>query len=480
MTQTPAILPHRDELLGVLDLVRSEAARYLQEMDSRPVRLPEAEERARSLDGAFPQQGPGALAALRELIEVGRDAWINSAGPRFYHYVIGGGTPAALGADMLAPVYDQLSSSWITSPLAVQLELTAMRWLRDLFGLRPEGAGVMTTGAMMANYNGLAAARQWCGEQVGIDVAEDGCAGLDLQLLSSGHLHATCYKALAMLGHGRKAARTFAADARGRVDLAALEQALAERADAGKPSILVANAGEVNAGDFDPIEAFADLADAYGAWLHVDGAFGLFAAVSAETAYLTKGVERARSVTVDGHKWMNVPYDCGMAFVDDPSLWARTFRMDAHYLPDAEVEADPIPCYLCAESSRRARSLAVWATLRAYGRAGVRDIVERNLAQAQLLARRIDAEPDFERLAEVPLNIVCFRFHPQGVDDPARLDQLNRQLGAAILADGRVFSGLTTFCGKVALRPAIVNWRTGDGDIEAFVAVLRELGAGLR
>lgn len=476
MTPKLPKLPHRDEFPAVLDFVHREATRFLGELDQRLVRPADADEIAQSFVGSLPETGDGAEAALNELFERAAGGWIGSAGPRFFHFVIGGGTPAAVGADQLAPVFDQLSSAWISSPLTVQLETLCMAWLRDLFGLPASGGGVMTTGAMMANFNGLAAARQWCGDRIGIDVAEQGVAGLDdLAVLSSGHIHATCAKVLAMLGLGRRSIQRFAADSTGKLDLPAFERAIRERGD--RPTIVVANAGEVNTGDFDPIAPMAALAREHGAWLHVDGAFGLFAATSPRTSHLTEGVELANSVTVDGHKWLNVPYDCGFAFVDDPKLWARTFRLDADYLPHPD---DPKPTLsnICPESSRRARALSVWATLRAYGRAGVRDTVERNLDQAQLMARLVDDSEELERLAEVPLNIVCFRFNP-GDKSATELDELNTRLGAMLLEDGRVYAGTTRYRGVVALRPAMVNWRTGDSDIELFVTVVRELAGRL-
>jgi glutamate/tyrosine decarboxylase-like PLP-dependent enzyme len=219
----------------------------------------------------------------------------------------------------------------------------------------------------------------------------------------------------------------------------------------------------------------ADLAEEHDAWLHVDGAFGMFAAASPRTRHLVDGAARASSVISDGHKWLNVPYDCGFAFVRDPALLPRAFAMDAAYLPPPD---DPHPSFFAKgpEGSRRARCLAVWATLRAYGRAGYRELVERHVDLAQRLAARVDAAPDLERLAEVPLNIVCFRYRPPGVPE-GRLDELNRRLGAAVLEDGRVYFGTTVYEGRVAFRPAIVNWRTTERDVELIVDVTRELGA---
>jgi glutamate/tyrosine decarboxylase-like PLP-dependent enzyme len=217
----------------------------------------------------------------------------------------------------------------------------------------------------------------------------------------------------------------------------------------------------------------AELAAQHGAWLHVDGAFGLFARLTPEASELAAGVERADSVIADGHKWLNVPYDCGFAFVRDPARLPRTFNVGAPYLPSPD-DPRPNPGFLSPENSRRARALVVWATLRAYGRNGHREMVERHLELARHLAERVDESPVLERLADVKLNIVCFRANPKGVDE-GEVDELNRELGEELLRDGRVFAGTTTYEGRVAFRPAIVNWSTRESDVEALVEVLEEL-----
>jgi glutamate/tyrosine decarboxylase-like PLP-dependent enzyme len=205
----------------------------------------------------------------------------------------------------------------------------------------------------------------------------------------------------------------------------------------------------------------------------VDGAFGLFCRVAPSVRHLGAGIERADSVSADAHKWLNVPYDCGFVFVRDAARLARTFNVGAPYLPDPD-DPQPNPGFLTPENSRRARALAVWATLRAYGRSGHREMVERHLGLARHLGERIDREPSLERLAEVQLNIVCFRAIPEGVAED-RLNALNRALGEAVLRDGRVFVGTTTYDGMVAFRPAIVNWRTQRDDVDLLVDVLLEL-----
>ena len=446
-------LDRRSEEAEALDFVLAEARRYLAELDDSLV-LPA---QGRRFGGSLPETGAGAVAALSELL-AGSDVATRSSGPRFFHFVTGGTTPAALGADWLTSLLDQNAFSTVSSPLGAQLEEVAIRWLLELFDLPEDWSGVLTSGATMANFVGLASGRRWWAQEHGVDIDERGFAGLPaVPVFSTPYLHASARKALAMVGLGRETPRLVEADD--------LEHELA--ALKGAPAIVIGNAGDVNTGDFDPIARLADLADKHRAWLHVDGAFGLFARLAPEAAPLAEGVERADSVIADGHKWLNVPYDCGFAFVRDAELLKEPFRLTAAYLPSDEI---PSP-----EASRRARSLAVWATLRAYGRAGHRTMVERHLALARRLGRRVEDEPELELLAPVKLNIVCFRHRPAGMD-PEDLDAHNRELGEDVLNDGRVFFGTTRLDGKVAFRPAIVNWRTTERDVDLIVDVLLELG----
>jgi glutamate/tyrosine decarboxylase-like PLP-dependent enzyme len=465
-------IAERDQLDDALRLAADEARDYLAKLAESPAMPEGAEAALQGWDERLPESGDGALVALTELVERARAAATRSSGPRFFHFVTGGGTPAALGADWLASAYDQNAFAFASSPLAARLEQVSMSWLRQLFELPEEMGGVLTTGATMANFTALAAARNWWAEKVGGD-EERGLSGLPApMILSSGYVHPSVVQAVGMLGLGRGNIERLARDDVGRLDVEALERRLGE---SKTPAIVVANAGEVNAGDFDPISDMADLSERHGAWLHVDGAFGLFARAAPSARGLAAGIERAHSVISDGHKWLNVPYDCGFAFVREPERLPQALNFGAPYLPAADEER-PSFGFLAPESSRRARSLAVWATLRAYGREGYRDMVERHLGLAQRVAERVDAAPELERLAEVPLNIVCFRVRPAGMPEP-ELDDLNRRIGAALLADGRVFVGTTVYGGKVALRPAIVNWQTTEVDVDLLVDVVLELAA---
>jgi len=445
-------------------------------LDHRVALPPGSEEVLQELEEPLSESGAGMRKALQRLLSLNVRAGANTGGPKCFHFVIGGSTPAALGADLLATACETLTYTWVTSPLGVMMELRALSWLRELFGLPEAWPGVMVTGATMANFVGLAAGRQWWGEQLGFDVSETGLSGKpQMPVLTSGFVHAATRKCMAMQGLGRENLRVFSRDDAGRLDLPAFTSAL-QTLD-GAPAVVIVNAGEVNAGEFDPVEEMICTAREHNTWVHVDGAFGLFARISPRTEHLVRGVERADSVAVDGHKWLNVPYDSGYAFVRDHSLMARAFRYTADYLP---AEDDPRPTLgaIAPESSRRGRSFAVWATLAAYGREGQRRIVEHCLDLAQYLAVLVDEATDMELMRDVGLNIVPFRYNPGGLSD-AQLDELNQNLGAAVLADGRFLVGTSKLGKRTIFRPAFSNWRTRQQDVREFLEVVRELGQKL-
>jgi glutamate/tyrosine decarboxylase-like PLP-dependent enzyme len=470
-------LSERAIAADALARVCAAAGPYLDSLDDRPVFDPAAAALLADLGGPLPQEGRGTVAAVDELLRIGTAAGTASSGPRFFHFVTGGATPAALAADWTASLLDQNSFARASSAFGHEVETVVLDWLRSLFELPAGWGGALVASATFANFTALGCATQWWGERHGADTVRDGLSGLSrMPVLSGGYVHASARKALQMLGHGRDCVEVYARDDVGRVDLDAMARRLA--ALDGAPAVIIANAGEVNAGDFDPVDELADLARQYGAWVHVDGAFGLFAALSPRSSALVRGIDRADSIAADGHKWLNVPYESGFALIRDPARLGTAFGMPgAAYLPGPQDPGGGYGLY-GPESSRRARALPIWATLAAYGRQGYRAMVERHLDLAQHLTRRVDESPDLERLADVSLCIVCFRARPPGVPDGA-LDELNRALGAALLADGRVFAGITVYEGRVALRPAIVNWRTTEADIDLFVDVVRELATNL-
>ncbi|MEU7139855.1 pyridoxal-dependent decarboxylase [Nocardia sp. NPDC046473] len=470
-------LEEQDVAAQALALVNQAAGPYLASLPERLVHDAAHDPRIDDLGGPLSEHGTGALAAVEELLAVGTRAAVHTAGPRFFHLVVGGATPAALAGDWVTALLDQNSGLWVTSPLASRTETVVLGWLKDLFGLPAEFGGVLTPSATFANLTGLAAARYWWAERHGVDVVADGLAGLpQLPVLTSGYVHASTRKALQILGCGRDTLRTFVRDDAGRIDLAALQRALVELD--GAPAVIVGNLGEVNTGDSDPIDELADLAEQYRCWLHVDGAFGLFAALSPRTAHLARGVERADSITADGHKWLNVPQESGFSFIKDNSLLGKTFGgWGAAYLPtldDGQISYNMHG----PESSRRARAFPIWATLRAYGRAGYREMVERHLDVAAHLGRIVDEAPDFELLAPVQLCVTCFRYRPPSVPE-SELNALNARLGAAILEDGRVYVGTTTYRDMTALRPTFVNWRITEPEADLLVQVIREIGPQL-
>jgi glutamate/tyrosine decarboxylase-like PLP-dependent enzyme len=466
----------RRETGELMERLQESLAEAIRGTDDR-VSLPQGAEAALAdFYEPLPESGCGAGAMLDRLLELCNEAGGNTPGPRCFHFVIGGSTPAALIADLLATAYEQITYTWILSPVGVQMEVQALDWLKEMLGLPKTWGGVMVTGATMANFVCLAAARQWWGEQHGFDVSETGLSGMPpMPVLTTGFVHAATLKVLATQGVGFGNVQEFCRDDFGRADLEAMEKALIGLD--GQPGVVIVNAGEVNAGEFDPVNEMIELAHQHNCWVHVDGAFGLFARLSPRTAHLVEGVEKADSVTVDGHKWLNVPYDSGYAFVRDYGLMARAFRYSADYLPEQD-HVRPTFGAIGPESSRRARSFAVWATIKAYGREGHRRIVEHCLDIAQHFANEVKDDPQLELMNDVQLNIVAFRYNPGGLSEE-QLDELNEKLGEAVIADGRFLVGTSKIGPRTIFRPAFSNWRTRPEDVEELASVVVEVAESL-
>lgn len=430
-----------------------------------------------ALEEPIPEIGSDATAVVKEWLRRAEPGIVGSPGPRFFGFVLGGVTPGALAGDWLTSTIDQCGGFWSVSPAATQTEFVAIRWLKELFELPVAWTGALTSGATQGNTAALAAARQWAGRHWGLDIASDGLIGCPpIMVVSSEAIHASARKALANNGFGRNSVRTVPAPG-GQVDLAALKAEL-EQIDG--PVIVIANAGEVNTGQFDDIAAVSDLCAAHagGAWLHVDGAFGLFAGASPKLRHLIDGIERADSVAADGHKWLNVPYDCGFVFFKDAEIARASFTTMAAYIAgDGGWDAaDYTP-----DMGRRFRALPVWCAIKTHGREGFREMIERGVDNARAFIGWIDVTPGIElmnadRLRESPFNIVCFRLSCDGKTE-GELDEINRAAAAAIQADGRAFVSGTVWEGRRAMRAAFDNWATTLEDVkllqEAVLAASR-------
>jgi glutamate/tyrosine decarboxylase-like PLP-dependent enzyme len=443
----------------LLEDVRAHAVRLLAELGDRPVARRPAQRQPTGLSSA----GTGLEGALAEFERRWEPGFSASAGPRYLGFVTGGATPASVAGDWLTTVLDQNPTSGLDSS-APDLEREAISWLRELFGLPADHTGTFVTGATMSNAVGLAIAREWLGEQRDISIADEGLAALGRVHVLSGSPHSSIGKALSMLGMGRRSLTTLdVLPGREAVDVARLAEAL--RALDGEPAIVVANAGTVNTVDFDDLAAIGALREQHPFWLHVDAAFGAFAALSPEHAHLVAALGDADSICVDLHKWLNVPYDGAVQFSRRRDLQSKIFQNSAAYL--GPLGDDPDFVHLTPENSRRLRALPTWFTLAAYGRDGHAEIVQRDIALAARLGERIAALPAYRLLAPVRLNVVCFTL----TDAPERIGELTQ----AITDSGTAFLTPTVYDGVPALRAAFSNWRTTEADVDAVVTALAAL-----
>lgn len=426
---------------------------YLGSIDKRPAATDFVQRDSLPL----PDDGIGAEQTLNLFMQRYGNDLPASNGPRFWGFVTGGTTPAALMGDWLASTYDLNLSSTAHSS-APNIEFEAIHFLRELLGLPPAFQGNFVTGATLSNFAGLAMAREWVAIQSNKSIAQDGLQAIAPITVLSGTAHSSIFKALAMLGLGRNSLRPLRIlpGHREAVDVSALAHEL-ERL-AGEPCIVVANAGTVNTADFDDLQAIADLKTRHPFWLHVDAAFGGFAACSPAYQHLLEGITAADSITVDAHKWLNVPYDAAMIFTRHRDVQVAVFQNSAAYLGFLTEPPDFV--HLVPENSRRLRALPSWFSLMAYGRAGYREIVERHCALAQMLGERIQASPTFRLLAPVRMNVVCFTLAGEvsAGDIKAFLARLRN--------DGRVFLTPTVYQGVNGIRAAFSNWRTRAEDIE--------------
>ena len=419
-----------------------------------------------ALGGPLPDEGSEDAAVLRELIAAAEPGIVGSQTGRYFGFVFGSALPAAVAADWVATAWDQNGFSVVTSPAAAAAEAVAAGWIAELLGLPAGVSSGFVTGAQGANTTGLAAARHHVLAAAGWDVERDGLAGAPpLRVVAGGERHVTIDRSLKLLGIGTNAVVAVPVDGQGRMDAAAVREELARDE---RPTIVCAQAGNVNTGAFDPVAELADACGAAGAWLHVDGAFGLWAAASPKLRHLVEGVDRADSWATDAHKWLNVPYDCGLVFCRHEEAHALSMAVAASYLQraDGRSPSDWVP-----ESSRRARGFAVWAAVRSLGRSGVAELVDRCCGHARAFAELLGAEPGVEILNDVVLNQVLVRFG----DD----DETTREVVQRVQDDGTCWLGGTDWQGRAAMRISVSSFRTTSEDVERSVAAILEAAAAV-
>lgn len=443
------------------------AVDWLQSLDKRPVGASAGVEELRARLGGELPSGPGdPLAVVEELARAADPGLVAMPSGRYFGFVIGGGLPAALAADWLTSAWDQCPGLYVCGPSATVAEEVAGAWLAQLLGLPRDASFAFVTGCQMAHVTGLAAARHHVLRAAGWDVEERGLAGSPpLRVLMGARRHVTIDRALRLLGIGRASFRLIPTDASGRMQVAALRSELAAQAG---PTIVCAQAGEINTGAFDDFEAIADAVAGTGAWLHIDGAFGMWAAASPKYRHLVAGAARADSWAFDAHKWLNVPYDSGLAYCAHPDSHRAAMAATADYLIQGGPEQPRDAIDWTPTFSRRARGFAVYAALKSLGRDGVADLIERTCAHARTFAEGVAAIPGCRLLAEVAINQVLFRF-----EDDDRTDRILRR----VVDGGEIWMSGTSFDGRRAIRLSVCNWQTDADDIALALAAFRAAAA---
>ena len=435
------------------------AIRYLDGLETRSAGpLPGAVERLAQLDGPLPEEPSDPAQVLALLDEIGSPATVASAGSRYFGFVISGSLPVALAANWLGGAWGQNAALVVASPVSAALEEIALRWLLELFSLPSSCGGAFVTGATMANFTALAAARHAVLQEAGWDVESDGLFGAPTVTVVVGQeAHPTVLKGLAMLGFGRSRVVTVPVDEQGRMRADALPKL-------SGPSIVCIQSGNINTGAMDPAPEICAAAREAGAWVHVDGAFGMWAAAAPERAYLAAGIADADSWATDAHKWLNVPYDSGFAFVREPEHLRAAMALTASYLP---FGAQREPSHYTPELSRRARGIEVWAALRSLGRAGLAGLIERTCRHAARFAVGL-RDAGYEILNDVVLNQVLVSFGD---------DSTTNRVVAGIQEDGTCWCGGTVWQGRAAMRISVCSWSTTEQDVERSLAAILRVAA---
>ena len=464
-------MPYQNDT-AALDHAVAHATAWLAGLETRSVASTVARASILSrIPAGMPATGMCATDVIDELVAIADGGLLGSASGRFYAWVIGGGLPSTIGADLLTTVWDQNAAMFACAPAASVVEETAGEWLKEAFDLPRNASFAFTTGCQVAHVTSLAAARHAVLERTGWNVVEDGLFGAPrIRVLTSVDRHGSTDRALRLLGFGTRDIVPLPITDEGRIAPDTLERALREGSG---PAIVVLTAADLNIAAFDDFTSLIPIAHAAGAWVHVDGAFGLFARASRAKRHLTDGIEHADSWATDCHKWLNVPYDCGVAFVRDVAAHRASMTISASYLAPAKEARDQIDWN--PEFSRRARGFTVYAALRELGRDGLEELVDRNCAQCQAIVTGIGALPGAELVRASELNQGLVRFpDPCAGATEADHDRRTDATIAAINVGGQVFFSGTTWRGRRAMRVSVVNWRTNDADVQRTAAAVAD------
>lgn len=459
----------------VLERTLTHALAYLEQLEQTPVgATTEISELRRRLGRRLPETGAAAAQVIDDLVADTAGGIVGSAGGRFFGWVIGGALPAALAADWLTATWDQNAARTSGGRAAAMIEEVCAGWLKELLGLPQTASFALVTGSQMAHVTCLAAARHALLERADWDVERDGLTHAPcIRVLTSADHHKSLERAVRLLGLGTHSLHVLPVDERGRLRPIALSQALAEQPDT--PAIVVLQAGDLNIGAYDPFAELIPLAHQSNAWVHIDGAFGLWAQASPSRRRLLRGVEQADSWVVDGHKWLNTPYDCGYAFVAHPEAHRSALSQRAAYIVETEDVRDPSDWN--PEWSRRARGVVTYAALRQLGRNGIADLVERCCRHAETLVTQIGRLPGAEVVWAPQINQGLVRFLDSDPDaSSADHDKRTEAVMARIVESGEAFFSGTTWRGRRCMRVSVCNWQTSDRDVaRAIAAVERAL-----
>lgn len=458
---------------SALDSAYNYSISHLENLDQTSVAATTDAETLRArVSQPLPSEGLPADQVIEELVRNVEGGLLGTAGGRFFGWVIGGALPAALAADWLTSAWQQNAALYATSPAAGIVEETVGEWLKDVLRLPAHASFAIVTGCQMAHVTGLAAARHALLSKHDWDVEAKGLFGAPpIRILSSSQRHASFERAVRLLGLGHANVVDLPVDDQDRLVPRVLADELAKAPDT--PTIVLLQAGDINIGAYDEFETVVPIAKKYGAWVHVDGAFGLWAAASERRKHFLKGVEHCDSWATDGHKWLNVPFDCGFAFVADTAAHRASLSVRAAYLTHASAERDQMDWN--PEWSRRSRMFAVYAALRQLGRKGVAELVDRCCDHARSIVVRIGELPGAEMLWEPAINQGLVRFpDPRPTATDADHDRRTDAVIAAILKTGEAFFGGTTWRNKRAMRVSVCNWQTSEADVDRVVAAVRQ------